>query len=191
MRRRGFTLIEVMLALVISGVVVTLGYSTLQAGMDVERRITSARNSDQHMTVMRALLGDALRHAVPGDAVAEHRMRTVPGVDGTTAQLAFVSRGIVTPHGGTAPWFVTLTTDSAGVTMDARAVDAGAAPLRLRISDARTFVVRFKAREDLDWQPTWDDAARLPLAIEVRFLARDGRDAVAPVVARTSPVGAA
>jgi prepilin-type N-terminal cleavage/methylation domain-containing protein len=189
-QRRGFTLIEVMLALVISSVVVTLGYSTLQAGMDVEGRIARARERDQYMTAMRAMLGDALRHAVTGDASPAQRLHTESGADGHTTLLSFVSRGIVAPHGGTAPWFVTLSTDTAGVTFVARAVDGGAVPLQMQVSNARALAVRFKAREDLDWQPTWDDAARLPLAIEVRFLDRDGRDAVAPVVARTSPVGA-
>jgi prepilin-type N-terminal cleavage/methylation domain-containing protein len=190
-QRRGFTLIEVMLALVISSVVVTLGYSTLQAGVDVESRIAVAREADQHMTAMRAVLGDALRHAVAGDGIADQQLRIASGADGRTAMLAFVSRGIVAPQGGTARWFVTLTTDTAGVTFDARPLDAGAVPLRIRVAAARTFAVRFKAREDLDWQTTWDDSARLPLAIEVHFLGRDGRDAVAPVIARTTPVGAA
>jgi prepilin-type N-terminal cleavage/methylation domain-containing protein len=190
-QRRGFTLIEVMLALVISSVVVTLGYSTLQAGMDVERRIMTARDGDQYMTTVRAMLGDALRHAVTGDGRPEQQLRTTGGADGRLTTLAFVSRGIMAPQGGTAPWFVTLSADTAGVTFNARAVNGGAVPLQMRISNARAFAIRFKPRDDLAWQATWDDAARLPLAIEVRFLDRDGRDAIAPVVARTSPVGAA
>ena len=64
--RRAFTLIEVLLALVITGLVVTLAYGTAQAGFDTQARLAEYRVVGESDAVVRSLLSDALRHAVDG-----------------------------------------------------------------------------------------------------------------------------
>ena len=186
--RRGFTLIEVMIALVIGGVVVVLAYSTLLAGMDVQYRVSAARDADASTTAMRAMLSDAVRHAVAGDARDMRGLHTESDGSGRATALRFISRGIAAPLGGSAAWQVALSTDSSGVVLDAAALDGSRAPLHLGSRGAQTFAVRFLAIEDGSWRTRWDDPARLPAAVEVRFLDAHGRDTMAALVARTAPV---
>jgi prepilin-type N-terminal cleavage/methylation domain-containing protein len=188
--RRGFTLIEVLIALVLTSVVVVLAYSTLRAGADVEQRVTAAREADQNLTVMRAVLTDALRHAVESSEDGTRAMQTVTDAQGHTTSFAFLSRGVQTPHGGTAPWNVALISDSIGITLDARSLQSARSPLRLSVRNAQSMTVRFKGRDAEDWVAEWTDPTRMPTAVEVRFLDAQNRDVMAPVLARLAPVAA-
>ena len=187
-RRRGFTLIELMIALVIGGVVVLLAYSTLRAGLNVEDRVSAARDADASTTAMRAMLSDAIRHAVAGDARDMRGLHTESDGSGRATKLMFISRGIAAPLGGSAAWQVGLSSDSGGVVLDASSLDASREPLHLTSRGTLTFAVRFLAIEDATWRTQWDDPARLPAAVEVRFLDAKGRDTMAALVARTAPV---
>jgi prepilin-type N-terminal cleavage/methylation domain-containing protein len=187
--RRGFTLIEVMIALVIGSVVVTLAYATLNAGMDVQRRVAEAREADVTTTAFRAMLIDALRHAVPADARDANGLRADADAAGRARSLSFISRGISAPHGGAGLWNVGLTTDSSGVVLNATSLDSSRTPLRLVARGVRSIVVRFLAADDANWRTAWQDVTRLPAAVELRFLDRDGRETMSALVARTAPVG--
>ncbi|MBC7563167.1 MAG: prepilin-type N-terminal cleavage/methylation domain-containing protein, partial [Gemmatimonadaceae bacterium] len=182
--RGGFTLLEVMIALLIGGVVVLLGYSTLGAGLDVEARVTAARELDASTIAFRATLTDALRHAVTGDG-----LQTGTDATGVTTRMSFVSRGVMQPLGGSEAWMMELASDSTGVTLDARPAGMTRAALHLSAHGPRTFAVRFLPLDDTAWRGAWNDPTRLPSAIEIRFLDAAGRDVGAALVARTSPVG--
>lgn len=186
--RRGFTLVEVMIALLIGSVVVLLAYSTLRAGLDVQERVTTAREADETTTAMRAMLADALRHAMTADARDPRGLHTEADVSGRQTAFSFVSRGITAPLGGSAQWQLGLSADSVGVTLAATSLDSALTPLRLTSRSAHSFAVRFLARDDAEWRTDWNDPTRLPAAVEVRFLDIAGRETMAPLVARTSPV---
>lgn len=188
--RRGFTLIEVMIALVIGSVVVLLAYATLRTGVDVQERVAEARDADEAAMTMRAMLGDAMRHAGAADDREPRGMHTDSDVSGRPVRFSFVSRGITPPHGGADAWRVSLSADSIGVTLTAAPLDVSQTPLRLTTRHARTFAVRFLERDDAEWRTDWNDPTRLPTAVEVRFLDAAGREAMAPLVARTSPMSA-
>ncbi len=187
--RRGFTLIEVMVALLIGSVVVLLAYATLRAGLDVQERVTASREADETATAMRAMLSDALRHAVAGDARDVRGLHTDADANGAILALRFVSRGIMAPLGGSGQWRVGLSTDTAGVTLSATPLDSLSIPLRFTSRGSRSFAVRFLAQEDGAWRGDWNDPTRLPSAVELRFLDAAGRESMATLVARTAPVG--
>lgn len=184
----GFTLIEVMVALLIGSVVVLLAYSTLRAGLDVQARVAESREADEATTALRAMLADAVRHAVAGDARDPLGMHTTADQAGALTTLAFVSRGVSAPLGGSASWLVGLSADTAGVTFSATSLDSTRTPLRVTSRGARTFAVRFLARDDAEWRAGWNDPTRLPEAVEIRFLDGTGRESMAALVARTAPV---
>ena len=188
--RRGFTLIEVMIALVIGSVVVTLAYATLRAGTDTQARVSDAREADVSTTAFRAMLVDALRHAVTADGSDARGLHTEVDGSGRVIALTFVTRGITAPLGGSESWRVGLSADSTGVVLNASALDAARAPLRLVARGPHAFALRFLATDDAEWRTAWNDPTRLPAAVEVRFLDRDGHDTMAALVARTSAVGA-
>lgn len=186
--RRGFTLIEIMVALLIGSVVVLLAYSTLRAGLDVQDRVASAREADETTTAMRAMLTDALRHAITADASHPRGLHAESDASGQQTALSFVSRGITAPLGGAAQWQVGLRADTVGVTLSATSLDSARTPLRITSRNVRHFAVRFLARDDAEWRSDWNDPTRLPAAVEVRFLDTAGRETMAPLMARTSPV---
>lgn len=188
--RRGFTLVEVMIALLIGSVVVLLAYSTLQAGLDVQQRVTVSRDADASTTAMRALLADAIRHAVAGDADDPRGLHVDGGADGQAA-LTFVTRGVEAPMGGTGAWQVSLGTGAAGLTLSAASRDRSRTPLRITESATRRLAFRFLPIASEEWRARWDDATRLPEAVEVRFLDAQGRDVMPPLLARTAPLSGA
>lgn len=185
--RRGFTLVEVMIALLIGSVVVVLAYATLSAGLDTQQRVTTARETDASATALRAMLTDAVRHAVAGDADDPQGMHTSDA--GTS--LRFTTRGIEAPLGGTALWQLSLTADTGGVALRAFPRDDKRAPLMITARSSRRFAVRFLPLASSEWRDRWDDPSRLPEAVELRFLDAQGRDALPPLIARTAPVSGA
>ena len=187
MVRRGFTLVEVMIALLIGSVVVVLAYATLSAGLDTQDRVNAARDADASATALRAILTDAVRHAVSGDAVYPRGMYT--GEAGTS--LNFATRGVEAPLGGTALWQLSLTADTGGVALRAVSRDGNRAPLLVTARGSRRFAVRFLPLASSEWRATWDDPTRLPEAVELRFLDAQGHDAMPPLLARTAPVSGA
>jgi prepilin-type N-terminal cleavage/methylation domain-containing protein len=187
-RRSGFTLIEVMIALLIGSVVVLLAYATLRTGLDVQDRVAAAHESDETMTTMRAMLTDAVRHARTADGRDALGMHTTVDGSGRVTALGFASRGITAPQGGADAWQVSLNSDTAGLTFAAAPIDAGRTPLRMTLRSVRGIGVRFLARDDAEWRDGWNDPSRLPAAIEIRFLGESGADVASALVARTAPV---
>ena len=185
--RRGFTLLEVMIALLVGSMVVGLAYATLSAGIDTQVRVTAARESDASATALRAFFVDAVRHAVAGDASDPQGMH----LDERRGALEFVTRGVEAPLGGTIRWRISMSADTAGVSLRAEALGGGRAPLVLTARAGRTLAVRFLPLASMEWRDQWTDPTRLPEAVELRFLDASGRDAMPPLVARTAPVGGA
>lgn len=187
MTRRGFTLLEVMVALVVSGTVVLLAYATLSGGMDVDARVTRLQAEEQAMTIVRAMVSDAVRHATLDDGVGGVAgVRTERGADGRVRAVRLATRGIATPHGATAPWTLQLRTDSAGLRLDATPVQGPGAPLQVRVPVVRSLAIRFLAPAEVTWRDAWEDSTRLPAAIELGFRTATGAAVGAPVVVRTA-----
>ena len=143
MTRRAFTLIEVLVALVITGLVVTLAYGTAQAGFDTEARLSEYRMVGESDAVVRSLLSDALRHAVNGvrggDAVFDLTDRRLG--DGTpNDSLRFTTRGVVPPLGTSGSWSVQVW--SAGGALHLSAYPETNAPAELAPVQARLTGVR-------------------------------------------------
>lgn len=186
--RRGMTLLELMVALVVGSVVVLLAWATLRGGLDAQDRVAAARDDAGAMSVLRTLVGDALRHAVVSDdrgTPVGLRVGTAP----TGPALEFLTRGIDAPLGATAIWRVRLVADSAGVRLAAQSTAGDRLPLQLRLPGVWTVAVRARTVVDAEWRGAWADSTRLPQAVEVRFLDRNDREIGAPLIAR--PLAAA
>lgn len=176
-----------MIALLIGSVVVLLAYATLRAGLDVQQRVAAARESDASATAVRAMLADAIRHAIAGDAEDPRGLHVGRGADGQPS-LMFVTRGVEAPMGGTSPWQVSIATGTGGLTLHATSRDGSRTPFRMSAPETRRITMRFLPIAAQGWRERWDDATRLPDAVEVRFLDAQGRDVMPPLMARTAPV---
>ncbi|HEY5545449.1 MAG TPA: type II secretion system protein [Gemmatimonadaceae bacterium] len=192
MKRRAFTLIEVIVALVVTGLVVSMAYAALQAGFDTSDRLTSARDGAEREIVARSILSSALRHALPGTiggepvfVLRERGQGAAPG-----DELVFRTRGVLEPFGATGVWEVTLLSTTAGMRLSARAVHGSGSPFSATLHAARAIDVRVRGRDPRDgWLESWLAADRSPVAVSIAFLGADGRARGAPLIARVGLEG--
>lgn len=189
--RRGFTLLEVLVALVVTAMVVTLAYGAARAGLDTEARLAERRDADGALTAWRALLGDAARHVERGVAEDDAVFVLAAARDGRDADtLRLLTRGVVPPHGTGERWAVTLAPTADGVRLTAApAGSVDAAPVSVLVRAARGVRVRVLPHAGGAWTREWPRAQDAPAAVAVRLLDGAGRELAPALVARTRPAG--
>lgn len=183
MKPRGFTLIEVMVALVVTGLVVSVAYATLQAGFDTSERMRNAQHGDEREIVARTMLSNALRHAVPGTIGGDpvFVLRDDARGDG----LRFLTRGVSEPLGASEVWEVSLVPGPDGVQFDAHPVGRPSGSSTTLLRRVNAVNVRVRGRDFRDgWLETWSAPDRSPAAVSISFLNADGRVVGAPLMAR-------
>lgn len=186
MTRRGFTLIETMIALVVTGLVVSLAWAAMQAGLDTRERLAVAQGGAEKEAVARSLLARALRHTVAG---------TIGGApvfllqDRAGDALRFRTRGIVQPFGASAVWEVSLLPAPSGVELDARAID-GTSSFVTVLPAVHALDVRVRSRDIRDgWLDSWPAPERSPAVVAITFLDAAGRSRGSPLVVRVGLEG--
>lgn len=171
MTRRAFTLLEVMIALVITGVVVTLAYATTQAGFDVESRLDRHRDLGERDVALRAILTDALRHQVDGTRGGEAVFTVVDraAANGASADsLQLTTRGMVTPLGASAPWVVSVWRSGDTLQLAGHPLDGAsdAVPVTARLTGVQQFDVQALGRGlAAAWRGDWPEPDVAPDAI--------------------------
>lgn len=171
-RPLGFTLLEVAVALVITGLVVTLAYATVQGGLDTRDRLDLERNEREALVTVRAMVRDALRHALPGvpggDAVFTLTKRTTS--DGRPSDsLTFYSRGVGQPLGTGRAWRVSLSVHDSSLRFVALPQDAGElAPIVATAPAVTSLEVAAVGRGILAaWRADWPDNGVAPQAVSL------------------------
>ena len=188
MKRRGFTLIEIMVALVVTGLVVSLAYATLQAGFDTSERMTNAQLGDEREIVARTMLSNALRHAVPGTIGGEPVFVLLDDARGDG--LRFLTRGVSEPLGAGELWEVSLLPGSDGALFGAHQVGNPSRSFTTLLRRVNALSVRVRGRDFRDgWLETWNAPDRSPAAVSISFLHADGRVIGAPLMARVGLEG--
>ncbi len=173
--RRGFTLIEIVVALVITGVVALTSYAALDAGIGTRQRIDGPLRDRESTQLARTMLEDALRHVVDRGLEGEAFARNEGGAGDV---LAFNTRGIVAPLGGSALWRVEMR----GGTLRALPVDEPGPELRAELTDVRAIEVATLGPDG--WRRDAAPLDRMPDAVRVDFVTRAGAPPLAPVVVR-------
>lgn len=181
--RRGFTLIEVMIAIVLTGVVALLVYGSAQAATDVAERLAEHRHGIQSARGMRTLLQDALRSAeagAPGE-VAFRVTHATPG--GRPADwLEFSAGGQLLPLDPAYDWRLQLAPTADGLIFTARAANAtGTAPVVARLEGVTGVRIETLGREDEGWSTGWDTDG-LPVAVRITYWSDTGPVGVPLVV---------
>jgi prepilin-type N-terminal cleavage/methylation domain-containing protein len=188
--RAGFTLIEVMIALVVSGLVASLAYAAAQAGFDTDARVSEYRDGLAREGVVRAILSDALRHQVDGvrGGSAVFMLDDRVDTEGRDADsVTFVTRGIVSPMGASARWQLTVWRDGTFLRVAGAPLEdapGSAQPFAMRLEQVTAFDVRALGRGlAARWSARWADADQAPDAFALR-IAAGGADAEPLVVRR-------
>jgi prepilin-type N-terminal cleavage/methylation domain-containing protein len=188
MTRRGFTLIELMLALVISSVVITLAYGAVRAGTDTGERAGRVRAGVQARAAARELLADALRHALPGvtGGSAVFELTDSIGSDGLPHdRLRFVTRGVLPPFGAGESWRVRVFADSGAVIDAVTAIPREEGRYHAELAGVRGLDVRVLPNgAGAPWRDVWDEVGRSPKAVSLSFVGADGRTDGPPLVVR-------
>ena len=173
-RPRGFTLIELSVALAITGLVALLVYATADAGYDTKRRLDLSRRSLQSARAMRILLQDALRNARPaariGDTVFTLEKRQGP--DGEPAdRLSFVTAGGLAPLARGRDWLVRVEPSSGGVAFSALPLDGSRGGRFVgRLEGVTGLRVRVKQPGlDTAWVDRWALPSSVPRAVELTY----------------------
>lgn len=178
-RRSGFTLIEVLVAIVLTSVVSLLVYGAAQAARDTQVRVAAERSSLQRAMAMRLLLADALAGAqttfrsLDTVLVLENRVngRGIP-----QDRLTWVSSGDFPPLSPGVDWTVTLEATSAGLLLSGRprGVRAGARRLAL-LPGISGLEIRVKQTgKDPNWSAEWKFPTALPKAAQLTYWAESG-----------------
>ncbi len=175
--RRGFTLLEISVALVITALVVSLAYAASQAGIDTEGRLEVHRSKGESLTSVRALVGDALRHAVQGVRGGPPTFEIVrrPSLEGDS--IAFQTRGIVPPLGTSQVWTASLYVKNGVLTFQAWPTHGGETVHNVvaKVHDIATMRVQTLGRaQGGTWSDQWDDPSVTPQAVRIELSSTAG-----------------
>jgi hypothetical protein len=177
-----------MVALVVTGLVVSLAYASIQAGFETSDRLALAQSGEEREIVARAILSRAIRHAVPGTLGGEPVFVLRDEAQGD--ELRFRTRGVGEPLGASEVWEVALSPAADGIRVSGHALDDPARTFSALLPRVRAIDVRVRGRDFRDgWFDSWSVPDRSPVAVSIAFLDAAGRLVGAPLVARVGLEG--
>jgi prepilin-type N-terminal cleavage/methylation domain-containing protein len=184
---RGFTLLEVVVALTITALITTMALVAADVSLASGERVAQHRATTEVQLQFRALLMDALRHAVPGNGPVDTVFAIGTGYtpNGLRADtLTFRSRGLTALAGAGDEWQVTVYHDGVSVLLRALTDDPAMPVLQTRLDDVQGLALRVIPPADSVWSERWSGPGTVPRALEARFIGRDGQLLGVPLVTR-------
>ncbi|MEO8575754.1 MAG: prepilin-type N-terminal cleavage/methylation domain-containing protein [Gemmatimonadales bacterium] len=187
-KRRAFTLIEVMIAIVLTALIALLAYGSAQAGFDTADRLDDYHSGAESQALMRGLITDGLRHlsdAPSGGPATFRSARTATG-----SELSFVSRGISSPLGAGSLWFVKISSSSMGIELRADPLeDSIAAPIYAVVKGVRLIDVKSLRPDDSgEWVHEWESPRQVPEAVEISYASERSSNPPSLIVAVSGAV---
>lgn len=164
-RRSGFTLLEVMVALVLTSVVVLVAYTVMQATLDARTRLTAQLRDVQRSRAGREILREALRNARAPRAAGDPD----GGVVLANGTLSFVAAGGAAPLDPDYDWRLTVAPGRGALNVVAVAMGhAAPAQVVFSVPDVTRWDVQLLS-PDGTWQSTWGDPKSMPRAVAIAF----------------------
>ena len=194
MSRKGFTLLELLIAIVLAGIVALLVYGAAAVGTDTQLRITEARRGIAANNAFRATLVDALRNARAASYRSEPLLELEDRVDPDGLprdRLSFITAGGGPPLTPDSEWAVTLESEGSSLRLLARAVGVVRAPtVVMSLPDATGLdVLLLTPGPFSEWVDYWGSYDPLPRAARLTFWSDSGNTAQEIVVGIPSGVG--
>lgn len=161
----GFTLLEVIVALILTSLVVMLAYGAARVSFDAKARLSAERRTLQGQRAARQMLADALRNVQPPIDPAD------PPFELKGDRLSFVAAGGAPPLDPDYDWLISM--GPAGDRVAVVAKPLGNAPVQ-QVSFTLPQVTRWDVRvlvpgNTVGWLREWPAGSLLPKAVEVRF----------------------
>ena len=191
-QRRGFTLLELIVSIAVTGIIALLVYGSASAGFDTRDALARHRATTEAELETRVFLVDALRHASDDANPGTPAFELIDAVDPQglpSDELTFVTRGVVPPLGASVLWRVTLVPSSGGLLVSAIPADRmsrdGSNPTNAAVLRAAGGMdVEVMSLADRAWSSAWPSTGQLPAAVRITFYDAAGRVVGAPLVAR-------
>jgi prepilin-type N-terminal cleavage/methylation domain-containing protein len=182
----GFTLLEVLAALVLAGVVALLVYGVADTAADTESRLFERREVLERSNAARATLFDALRsvEVVEGNGEPAFVLEDRQGPGGRPVdRISFVASGGTPPLTRDTQWRVTLEPTPAGLAMTAQPIDVAAPPFRaIAFPEVVGLDVRVRDAAGGAWLDTWIEPGVPPSAVSLTYWSDSGPAGPALVV---------
>ncbi|MBK8247726.1 MAG: type II secretion system protein [Gemmatimonadetes bacterium] len=173
-RRAAFTLVEVLVALVITGLVTSVAYAALQGGIDTRERLEHHHDRTEAMTAARGMIASAVRHALPGVRGGPATFSVVRGMRSDSVHL--LSRGIVEPYGTSASWSVTFWVRNDSLQLRASPSEGSAPLVTAAVAGATSLRLHTLARGSFaTWSDRWEDPSVAPTAVRLTWTEASGR----------------
>jgi prepilin-type N-terminal cleavage/methylation domain-containing protein len=189
--RRAFTLVEVVLALVIAGLLALAARAVLVAGIDTQERLQRHAAVTEGDARFRALVVQALRHMTdaPTVGVSPFVLRDTTLANAAPSQaVEFYSRGLSQPAGTGTVMHIRLVPSERGLTI--RAVDANGFTSSEGVAPGiGAMHVRVQTRTG-EWVATWPRTLQTPAAVALELVPfGTPRGALAPIIVNTRLAG--
>lgn len=183
MKERGFTLLELLLALAIAGALLVMLLASLRVGLAAWRQGDERAAAHQHLRSLSELLMDSVAAAFPYHQSGPQGGQAKVQFRGEESRLSFVTFQPPFPLATPVP-FVAVTVGQRGAENPGLAIAEKALPnfdpfeeREPLLVDAAVTAVRFRyLRPNGGWEERWDGAAEggLPRAVEVSLTANLG-----------------
>jgi general secretion pathway protein J len=179
--RRGFTLLELLLAITLTAIAAGAAGTALSAARTASARVATHRAQGEAASRFRAMLTDLLHHAPAAEAVSEPLL--VIGRDAVGTTLQFLSQGVRPPFGTGPVWRVRVSRDGDRLLLraDPLGADRSEPSVMMALTDMASFEVlaleRANGLEGARWRPDWPLAQRRPAALALSWTRRDADDA--------------
>lgn len=184
-KHRGFTLVELMVALVITGVVALLVYGTASAGVR-SREIQERRRVEvENVALLRSLLVNGLRHLGTSRTDApfflDETERGQWGSGRGAQRLSFHTRGVGEPLGASREWIIQLSQSATGLVFSAAANSVlNPETHRSILAVISSMQVDVLGRAESDWRTSWSQRDP-PLAVRIELFDHSGKLAGPPI----------
>ena len=160
--RAGFTLFEVIVALMLTSLIAMLAYASAQVSFDARTLLVTDLRDLQGSRAARQILSDALRNAEPPQRPED------PGFELRENRMTFVAAGGAPPLDPDYDWFIAIGPADDRVTFTAKPL--GRAPAA-EVSFALPGVTRWEVLVpgQNEWVREWPNGTMMPRAVEMRL----------------------
>jgi prepilin-type N-terminal cleavage/methylation domain-containing protein len=192
-RRRGFTLLELLVALTLTGIATALAATALSAARGARESQLQAGARNQADAQLRSLLIDMLRHAPPAASIEAPLLDLAATPDGP--RLEFMSTGVREPFGVGEIWRVVIRRVGDSLQLRAHPLRAASfhAPLAITLPNVTALAIEVQEvgrRGDVaPWRTDWPLRQQRPGAIRLQW--RQGRSsasAATPLLVALAPL---
>lgn len=187
----GFTLLELLVAIVLTGIVGLLVYGAAGVAVDTQQRLEEKGREIRGRQAWRATLQEAFRNTRPAATYADTAFyleeRFIAGRPAD--RVTFVTAGSMPPLTADSDWIVTLEAAAEGLVLSARPLGAVVPARRvIGIPGVTGLDVRVLDRDPpAGWRETWEYARLVPAAVELTYWTEEGP--VAPSERLWLPLG--